>query len=105
MYKAKQLGKNRWHVFDLAQDVAVKNRHEEVERFRLVLHDEEFILYYQPKIDLRSNEVIGMEALIRWQHPDRGILPPAAFLPALEQDALSIELGEWVIRSALKQLD
>ncbi len=105
MYKAKQLGKNRWHIFDLEQDVAVKNRHEEVERLRQALQNEEFVLYYQPKIDLRSNEVIGMEALIRWQHPERGILPPAAFLPVLEQDPLSIDLGEWVIRSALKQLD
>lgn len=105
MYKAKQLGKNRWHIFDVEQDVAIKNRHEELERLRLALENEEFILFYQPKIDLRSKEVIGMEALIRWQHPEKGILPPAAFLPVLEQDALSIELGEWVIKSALEQLE
>ncbi|MEH6447406.1 MAG: EAL domain-containing protein [Oleispira sp.] len=105
MYKAKQLGKNCWHIFDLEQDVAVKNRHEEVERLRLALQNEEFVLFYQPKIDLRTNDVIGMEALIRWDHPDQGVLPPAAFLPALEQDFLSIELGEWVIKSALKQLE
>lgn len=105
MYKAKQLGKNRWHVFDLEQDVAVKNRHEEIESLRLALQNDEFVLFYQPKIDLRTNEVIGTEALIRWCHPEQGILPPAAFLPALEQDALSIEIGEWVIKSALKQLD
>jgi diguanylate cyclase (GGDEF)-like protein/PAS domain S-box-containing protein len=105
MYKAKQLGKNRWHIFDVEQDVAIKNRHEELERLRLALKNEEFILFYQPKIDLRSKEVIGMEALIRWQHPEKGILPPAAFLPVLEQDALSIELGEWVIKSALEQLE
>jgi diguanylate cyclase (GGDEF)-like protein/PAS domain S-box-containing protein len=105
MYKAKQLGKNRWHIFDVEQDVAIKNRHEELERLRLALKNEEFILFYQPKIDLRSKEVIGMEALIRWQHPEKGILPPVAFLPVLEQDALSIELGEWVIKSALEQLE
>jgi diguanylate cyclase (GGDEF)-like protein/PAS domain S-box-containing protein len=105
MYKAKQLGKNRWHIFDVEQDVAIKNRHEELERLRLALKNEEFILFYQPKIDLRSKEVIGLEALIRWQHPEKGILPPAAFLPVLEQDALSIELGEWVIKSALEQLE
>jgi sensor c-di-GMP phosphodiesterase-like protein len=51
MYKAKQLGKNRWHIFDLIQDVAVKNRHEEIERLRLALQNEEFVLFYQPKID------------------------------------------------------
>jgi diguanylate cyclase (GGDEF)-like protein/PAS domain S-box-containing protein len=105
MYKAKQLGKNRWHIFDVERDVAVKNKHEELDRLKHALKNEEFMLFYQPKIDLRSKEVIGLEALIRWHHPEQGILPPAAFLPVLEQDALSIELGEWVIRSALKQLD
>ena len=105
MYKAKQSGKNRWHVFDIVQDFAVKHRLEEVERLRLALNNEEFVLFYQPKVDLRSKEVIGLEALIRWNHPEKGILPPAAFLPVLEQDVLSIELGEWVIRTALTQLD
>lgn len=104
MYKAKQLGKNRWHTFDIEKDVAVKHRHEELGRLRLALENQEFILFYQPKIDLRTNEVIGMEALIRWNHPTRGVLPPAAFLPILEQDVLAIEVGDWVIKTALKQL-
>jgi diguanylate cyclase (GGDEF)-like protein/PAS domain S-box-containing protein len=105
MYKAKQLGKDRWHIFDIERDCAVKNKHEEIERLRLALKNEEFVLFYQPKIDLRTKEVIGLEALIRWDHPEKGILPPMAFLPILELDILSIELGEWVIKSALKQLD
>jgi diguanylate cyclase (GGDEF)-like protein/PAS domain S-box-containing protein len=105
MYQAKQLGKNRWHIFDIERDCAVKNRNEEIERLKLALKNEEFVLFYQPKIDLRSKEVIGLEALIRWNHPEKGILPPIVFLPILELDILSIELGEWVIRSALKQLD
>jgi diguanylate cyclase (GGDEF)-like protein/PAS domain S-box-containing protein len=105
MYKAKQLGKDRWHIFDIERDCAVKNRHEEIERLRLALNNEEFVLFYQPKIDLRTKEVIGLEALIRWDHPEKGILPPIVFLPILELDILSIELGEWVIQSALKQLD
>jgi diguanylate cyclase (GGDEF)-like protein len=105
MYKAKQLGKDRWHVFDIVHDFAVKHQLEELERLKKALHNDEFILFYQPKIDLRSHEVIGMEALIRWDHPEKGILPPAAFLPILELDIFSIELGEWVITSALKQLD
>jgi diguanylate cyclase (GGDEF)-like protein/PAS domain S-box-containing protein len=104
MYKAKQLGKNRWHAFDIEKDVAAKHKHEELERLRLALTQQEFVLFYQPKVDLRNNEIMGMEALIRWQHPTRGILPPAAFLPILEQDILSIELGDWVIETALKQL-
>jgi diguanylate cyclase (GGDEF)-like protein/PAS domain S-box-containing protein len=105
MYRAKQLGKNRWYIFDIQHDFAVKHRLKELTRIALALENEEFVLFYQPKIDLRSHEVIGMEALIRWQHPEEGILPPADFLPVLEEDVLSIDLGEWVIRAALKQLD
>lgn len=105
MYKAKQLGKNCWHVFDIEQDSAFKHKLEELDRIRLALHNEEFVLFYQPKIDLRSKQLIGMEALIRWNHPELGILPPVAFLPILEFDALSIELGEWVIKTALTQLE
>lgn len=105
MYKAKQLGKNCWHVFDIEQDSAFKHKLEELDRIRLALHNEEFVLFYQPKIDLRSKQLIGMEALIRWNHPELGILPPVAFLPILEFDVLSIELGEWVIKTALTQLE
>jgi len=105
MYKAKQLGKDRWHIFDIAHDYAIKHRLKELDRIKQALRNEEFILFYQPKIDLQTHRVIGMEALIRWQHPEEGLLPPAAFLPVLEEDVLSIELGEWVIKSALKQLN
>jgi diguanylate cyclase (GGDEF)-like protein/PAS domain S-box-containing protein len=105
MYKAKQLGKNRWYVFDIKNDFAVKHQMEELDRLGQALKNEEFILFYQPKIELHTREVIGLEALIRWDNPEKGILPPAAFLPALEQDALNIEVGEWVIKSALQQLD
>ena len=105
MYKAKQLGKDCWHIFDIQEDVAVKSKIEEIERIRLALYNEEFVLFYQPKIDLRSKQLIGMEALIRWNHPEQGILPPVAFLPIIEHDLLSIELGEWVIHTALEQLE
>lgn len=105
MYKAKQLGKDRKYIFDLEKDVAVKSRHEELERLRLALNNDEFVLFYQPKIDLQTHEIIGMEALIRWDHPEDGILPPGAFLPVLEYDPLIMELGEWVMKSALKQLN
>lgn len=105
MYRAKQLGKNRWHIFDIEHDFAIKHKLKELERIALALKNEEFVLFYQPKVDLHSSEVIGMEALIRWQHPEEGLLPPVVFLPVLEEDDLSIELGKWVIKSALKQLD
>jgi len=105
MYRAKQLGKDRWHIFDLEHDVAIQHQMKELKRLNLALKNQEFVLFYQPKIDLRTHDVIGMEALIRWQHPEEGLLPPAAFLPILEEDILSIELGEWVIKKALEQLD
>jgi diguanylate cyclase (GGDEF)-like protein/PAS domain S-box-containing protein len=104
MYAAKQLGKNRYHIFDIAHDAAIKSKQEELERLKKALINNEFILYYQPKIDLRSKQVVGLEALIRWNHPDQGILPPNTFLPVIEQDILGIELGEWVIKEAIRQL-
>jgi EAL domain-containing protein (putative c-di-GMP-specific phosphodiesterase class I) len=64
----------------------------------------QFRLFYQPKVNLRSGEVKGVEALIRWQHPVQGFLPPAAFLPAIDGHSLMIELGEWVLREALTQM-
>lgn len=105
MYKAKQLGKDCWHVFDIEKDVAVKHRIEEIERIRLALRNNEFVLFYQPKVDLRTLEVTGMEALIRWAHPVHGILPPVSFLPIIENDLFCIDLGEWVINTAVKQLE
>ena len=65
----------------------------------------EFVLYYQPKVNMRTGVVVGAEALLRWQHPERGILPPGMFLPVIEEHPLAIELGEWVIESALAQMD
>lgn len=104
MYIAKQSGKNCFHIFDVAKDVAVTHQFAELEAIGLALQNDEFMLYYQPKINMKTNKVVGLEALIRWQHPELGVLPPAAFLPAIEQDTLNIEVGEWVIENALSQL-
>lgn len=104
MYVAKQAGKNCYHLFDIAKDVAVKHQRETLEHIRSALHNKEFVLYYQPKVHMRTGRVIGAEALIRWQHPQYGLLPPAAFLPVIENHLLSIELGEWVIETALDQM-
>jgi EAL domain-containing protein (putative c-di-GMP-specific phosphodiesterase class I) len=70
---------------------------------RLALCRNEFVLHYQPKVNMRAGRLIGVEALIRWQHPERGLLPPASFLPGMEDHPLSIEVGEWVIDEALQQ--
>jgi len=104
MYQAKLAGKNRYHVFDAEQDRSVRGHHESLERIRLALSAREFVLYYQPKVNMRTGAVIGAEALIRWQHPEQGLLPPIAFLPVIEDHPLSIELGEWVIDTALTQV-
>lgn len=105
MYQAKQSGKNRYHVFDLERDSAITVRRESLEHIGAALHHHEFVLYYQPKVNMGTGEVIGAEALIRWQHPERGLVPPIEFLPIIENHTLSIELGEWVIDAALDQIE
>jgi len=104
MYIAKQSGKNRYHLFDTEQDTAVKTLRESIENVRVALEKDQFVLYYQPKVSMKTGEVIGLEALIRWQHPERGLVPPIEFLPVTEEHYLSIEIGEWVIDTALAQL-
>ena len=104
MYLAKQAGKHRVLPFDVDHDVVVKSLNEGVERLRGALAGGEFVLFYQPKVDLEERRVIGVEALIRWQHPERGLLLPTAFLGLLEQRPLSLEVGQWVIETALAQL-
>lgn len=105
MYQAKLAGKNRYHMFDATQDRSVRGLHESLEQIRQALAERQFALYYQPKVNMRTGEVIGAEALIRWQHPQRGLLSPALFLPVVEDNALAIDLGEWVIDTALTQIE
>ena len=104
MYLAKVSGKNRYHLFDVAHDLATRSMREGLEQVRIALERKEFVLYYQPKVNMRTGVVIGAEALIRWQHPERGLLPPGLFLPIIEDHPMSIELGEWVIATALAQM-
>ncbi|MGZ5532872.1 MAG: EAL domain-containing protein, partial [Methylomonas sp.] len=105
MYQAKQTGKNRYHVFDAEQDSRIRSHYESLEQICRALEAGEFVLYYQPKVNMRTGTVIGVEALIRWQHPDKGLLPPNQFLPEIEDHRLGIELGEWVIDTALSQME
>ncbi|MFT7682999.1 MAG: diguanylate cyclase (GGDEF)-like protein [Moritella dasanensis] len=105
MYVAKQSGKNRYHFFDTAQDNANKTQWKSIDDIRSALDRREFLLHYQPKVNMHTREVIGVEALIRWQHPVRGLVTPSEFLPAIEGHAVSLELGEWVIDTALSQIN
>ena len=104
MYQAKLAGKNRYHFFDDAQDRQARGQHETLTRIRQALARNEFVLFYQPKINMRSGALIGVEALIRWQHPQQGLLAPARFLPAIEDHPLAVDVGEWVLATALAQI-
>ena len=104
MYAAKQSGKNRYLYFDLIRDAAIKIEQESLANIRNALDKGEFILFYQPKVNLKTGQVIGAEALIRWQHPELGLLLPANFLPSIKNHPYDIELGEWVIDKVFTQL-
>ena len=104
MYAAKQAGGHRYHWFDADHDRRARTHRELLQRVESGLAADEFRLYYQPKVDMRTGAVIGAEALIRWQHPDEGLLPPVRFMPAVETSELSIALDGWVIREALRQM-
>jgi diguanylate cyclase (GGDEF)-like protein/PAS domain S-box-containing protein len=104
MYQAKLAGKNCFRVFDPVKDETTREQFFRLGEIREALVNQEFVLYYQPKVHLKSGEVIGFEALIRWQHPERGLVPPGLFIPLLERHPLAIKLGNWVIETALAQL-
>ncbi len=104
MYQAKQLGRNRYHFFDVHHDKETHIKHQSLARTEQALRQEELRVYYQPKVNLRTGVVVGMEALLRWQHPEQGLLAPGVFLPAAEQTNLIIDIGEWVLEQTLRQL-
>ena len=105
MYFAKLAGKAHYHVFDPALDRNMRGRHEDLQRIRQALQSEEFELFFQPKVNMRTGKVLGAEALIRWRHPELGLLSPDRFLPVMEGNLLVVELGEWVMASALAHLE
>ncbi len=104
MYQAKQSGRNQFHLFDAQQDQQVRTHHNQRARIRQALLQDEFRLYFQPKVNMPRGKVVGMEALLRWQHPEQGIVGPLHFLPLVEHTDLIIDIGEWVIHRALEQL-
>jgi diguanylate cyclase (GGDEF)-like protein/PAS domain S-box-containing protein len=103
MYIAKQSGKNRFHLFDPASDQRTRSHHELLLQIRNGLAQGEFELYYQPKVELITRRMVGAEALLRWKHPTRGLLLPEAFLRVIEDTEMEIELGDWVIATAIDQ--
>jgi len=105
MYKSKLSGKNRYHIFNADDDQQTIEKHHQLDEIRLALLNNEMRLFYQPKVNMKTGFVFGVEALIRWMHPEKGLVPPLDFLPILEGTALEIEVGEWVITQALSQIN
>ncbi|MEO7106034.1 MAG: PAS domain S-box protein, partial [Rhodoferax sp.] len=104
MYEAKRSGKNRFHLFDAVQDAEVKSISAQQSRIEQALVRQEFVLHYQPKVNMRTGAVFGVEALIRWRHPELGLLAPLSFLPTIEKNSLNERLGTWVLEAALQQM-
>ena len=105
MYIAKLNGGNRYFMFDPLKDIAARAERTALDRLQQALQAKEFELHFQPKVDMRLGAVIGAEALIRWHHPERGMILPGEFLPLIEDSHFAITLGEWVIGEALTQLN
>ncbi len=104
MYEAKKRGGGRFQYFSAALNTKLEQREELEVGLRHALVRDEFVLHYQPRIDLGTGRLIGFEALLRWQHPRFGLLPPARFLPILESSGLIHSAGEWVINTSCRQL-
>jgi EAL domain-containing protein (putative c-di-GMP-specific phosphodiesterase class I) len=103
MYQAKKNGKGCHEVFDPARHTTGARRLDLEAELRRALARDEFMLHYQPVVDLANCDVIGVEALVRWQHPDRGLVMPAQFVPLAEETGLILPLGRWVLQEACRQ--
>lgn len=104
MYRAKERGRNRLEVFDEAMRAAAVNRLNLGNDLRRALERQEFVVHYQPVVSVQSREVLGAEALVRWNHPTRGLLPPGEFIAVTEDTGMIVPLGEWVLHESLRQV-
>lgn len=105
MCQAKQTGRNRIHQFDAQNDLNIQTQHSQITRITYALRCGEMRLFYQPKVNMRIGRILGFEALMRWDHPERGIVSPGEFLPLIEQTDLIVEAGNWALNKAMTQLD
>nr|WP_281066821.1 EAL domain-containing protein [methane-oxidizing endosymbiont of Gigantopelta aegis] len=105
MYQAKLAGKHCYALFNPERDLQTIEKNQQLTEIQQALDAQQFQLYYQPKVNMVTGTVFGAEALIRWIHPDKGLIPPLDFLPIVEKTELEITIGNWVIEQALKQLD
>lgn len=105
MYSAKEKGRNQIHFFDPRLDEHRRKRRSQLMDITRALENEEFELYFQPQVHLPDGAITGFEALIRWNHPELGLLAPGSFLPAVENSHLEVPLGQWVVKEAIHQLN
>lgn len=103
LYAAKAAGRHTLRFYEPHMDTAVRQRLSLLADLKVALEQQQFVLHFQPQIDLTTQTLIGFEALVRWQHPERGLVPPMQFIPAAEDSGLIIQLGQWVLRQACKE--
>lgn len=103
MYRAKELGKNNYQFFASDMNQRAVERLSLENSLRRAVEENQFELYYQPQVDLATRQIIGVEALIRWNHPQRGVVSPLDFIPLLEETGLIVEVGDWVVEEACRQ--
>jgi diguanylate cyclase (GGDEF)-like protein/PAS domain S-box-containing protein len=104
MYRAKDQGKNRFQFFTPEMNEFAMERHAIENGFRRALEQGEFVLHYQPQVDLQSGQIFSVEALVRWQHPEMGLIAPSRFIPVAEETGLIVQLGKWVMQTACLQI-
>ncbi|MEM7543253.1 MAG: EAL domain-containing protein [Pseudomonadota bacterium] len=104
LYQAKELGRNAYALYSGDLTRQAQERMQLENSLRQALDRDELLLHYQPQIDMRSGEIIGAEALIRWNHPEHGLVSPAKFIPAAEESGLIVPIGEWVLNKACDQM-
>lgn len=100
MYEAKAKGRNTYHFYSMELNEAARERLDIENELRLAIRNNDFELHYQPQVDSRDSSIIGYEALVRWHHPERGMIPPVKFIPVAESTGQIVEIGEWVIRTS-----
>lgn len=103
LYLAKKRGKNNYQFFVHQQEELVNRKTKLELGLRRAIETQEFVLYYQPKVELKSGKIYGMEALLRWEHPELGLVPPTEFIPIAEETGMIIQLGKWVLNEASRQ--